>query len=102
MFLRGERGVAVRELTLFALKSWFTPPTLALTTLSANRDAFAIDLGLGNLQPERVRVLDLPRDLTHVQKRLGRDAAPIQADAADLVAVEAHDFFPSCPKRIAA
>jgi len=57
------------------------------------RDAFAVDFGFGDLQAELARVVDLARDLADVQERLGGDAAPVQAHAADLVAVEAHDLL---------
>ena len=57
------------------------------------RHALTVDLGLGDLQPDLTGVLDLTRDLADVEQRLGRDAAPVQADAADLVTVEADDLF---------
>ena len=79
---------------MLALNSELTPPTFALTTLSLKRDdAGAIDLRFRNLDADLGGVVDLAGDLADVQQRLGRDAAPVEADAADFVAVEAHDVL---------
>ena len=62
------------------------------------RDALALDFGLGNLQSDRAGALDVADDLADVQQRLCRDAAPVQADAADLVAVDADDLLAELPE----
>jgi hypothetical protein len=43
--------------------------------------------------PISAALIDLARDLADVQQRLGGDAAPVQAHAADLVAVDADDVL---------
>jgi hypothetical protein len=40
--------------------------------------------------------------LGRAQQRLGRDAAPVQADAAQILALDDRDLRPSCAPRIAA
>ena len=92
--LADERRVAVRELHVVRFEELVDAADVGLDDLVRElRDAFAVDFGFGDLQPELAGVVDLARDLTDVQQRLSRDAAPVQAHAADLVAVEAHDFL---------
>jgi len=47
-------------------------------------------------------VLDLLLQAAGRDQRLARDAADVEADAADLVALATRTFFPSCAARIAA
>ena len=62
------------------------------------RNAFALDFGLGNFQADRAGALDVTNDFADVQQRFGRNAAPVEADAADLVAVDADDFLAELPE----
>ena len=62
------------------------------------RNCLALDFGLGHAQSDRVRALDVTDHLADVQERFGRNASPIEADAADLVAVDADDLFAELPE----
>ena len=43
-------------------------------------------------------MVDVANDFADVQQRFGRNAAPVQADAADLVAIDADDFLAELPE----
>ena len=80
--------------TLLALKSVLTPPTLALTTSVLNFATPSRSIsGALHLEPDRGGVIDVADDFADVQQRFGRNAAPVETDAADLVAVDADHFL---------
>ncbi len=56
-------------------------------------NGFALDFGFRNFQSDVAGALDVADHFADVQQRFGGNAAPVEADAADLVAVDADDFL---------
>ena len=63
-------------------------------TILVGVDALHVDPGEGRLYSELLALAGLVGDLAGVQQRLGRDAAPVQAGAADLVLLDQRDRQP--------
>jgi len=94
-----ERRFAVSEGHVVRLEQRVHAADVAAHDFVFERDdARAVDFGRRHLDADLGRVVDLPGDLADVEQRLGRDAAPIEADAADLVAIEAHDVLSQLPE----
>ena len=94
LFGSTERRLAVGELDAVRFEERLDAADVGVDDVVLElRDAFAVDFGARDLEADRVGVFDVADHLADVQQRLGRDAAPVQADAADLVAIEADDLL---------
>ena len=92
---RGEPADAATTVTLRCLASPARPPVSRLTTPSFQPRSFP--MSIVRLAERRCRARPSPRFLDHlggVQQRLGRDAADVQADPAELrPALHQHDLL---------
>ena len=93
-FGRNERRFAVGELNVIRFEERLDAFDVRAHDVAGKfRNARPVDFGSRNGQTDLIRFADVTRDFADVKQRLGRDAAPVEADSADFVAVEADDAF---------